>query len=234
MRRLLTSLFILGLGVSNAQAEAVSGDADNGKKLFKQCASCHQIGEGAKHRVGPQLNGIFGRVAGTHEGVRYSKAFQKLAAEGVEWHAETLTDFLENPRAFAKGTRMSYRGMKDPDDRRDLIAYLRLYSDDPADIPEADPTAQAVDHDLDPAILALVGDVEYGEYLSSECTTCHQASGGDSGIPSIINWPEDAFVIAMHGYKNKTRENPVMQLVAGRLSNDEIAALAAYFAAVEE
>ena len=107
------------------------------------------------------------------------------------------------------------------------------FSDDPANIPEADPTATAADHDLDPAILALVGDPEYGEYLSGECTTCHQADGADRGIPSITGWPRDDFVVAMHAYKTRARPHPVMQMMAGRLSNEEIAALAAYFEGVQ-
>ena len=80
-----------------------------------------------------------------------------------------------------------------------------------------------------PNILAIEGDREYGEYLGSECTTCHQASGDANGIPSIIGWDTEDFVIAMHAYKQKHRENPVMQMITGRLANDEIAALAAYF-----
>ena len=78
-------------------------------------------------------------------------------------------------------------------------------------------------------ILAIEGDPEYGEYLGSECTTCHQANGGNDGIPSIVGWETEDFVIAMHAYKEKHRENPVMQMITGRLANDEIAALAAYF-----
>ena len=84
--------------------------------------------------------------------------------------------------------------------------------------------------DLDPAILAIEGDPEYGEYLSSECTTCHQRDGGDGGIPGIILWPAEDFVVAMHAYKQKKRPHPVMQMMAARLSDEEIAALAAYFA----
>ena len=78
-------------------------------------------------------------------------------------------------------------------------------------------------------VLAIEGDMEYGEYLAAECTTCHQASGGNDGIPSIVGWETDDFVTAMHAYKTKQRENPVMQMVTGRLANDEIAALAVYF-----
>ena len=210
------------------------GDAAAGEEVYKECKTCHQIGEGAKHRIGPHLNGIFGRQAASHDGFRYSKALARVGAGGLEWHADTLNAFLENPRAMASGTRMSFKGLKDPEDRKNVIAYLRRFSDDPANIPEADPTATGTDHDLDPAILALEGDPEYGEYLSSECKTCHQTGGGDDGIPSIVLWPEEDFVIAMHAYKNKTRPNPVMQMMAGRLNAEEIAALAAYFAELED
>ena len=116
-------------------------------------------------------------------------------------------------------------------DRADLLAFLRSYSDNPADIPEAEPTAQA--HMLDPAILRIEGDPEYGAYLAGDCTTCHQRSGADEGIPSITNWPTEDFVVAMHAYKNKLRPHPVMQMMAGRLADEEIAALAAYFKDLE-
>ena len=95
---------------------------------------------------------------------------------------------------------------------------------------EADPTARGTDHGLDHEILSLQGDRDYGAYLSSECTTCHQAEGGNAGIPSIVYWPKEDFVTALHAYKSKQRKHPVMQMIAGRLSNEEIAALAAYFA----
>jgi cytochrome c len=124
---------------------------------------------------------------------------------------------------------MSFPGLSDPQDRADVLAYLRGFSDKPSDLPEAEPTARVTDHDLDPAILALKGDPEYGEYLSSECLTCHQADGSAEGIPSITRWPEEDFVVAMHAYKRKLRPHPVMQMMAGRLSDEEIAALAAYF-----
>ena len=210
------------------------GDAENGKTLFRQCSGCHEIGAGAENGVGPHLNLLFGRKAASIDGYRYSDSLMRAATNGLEWHADTLSDYIADPRTFASGTRMSYAGMKDDADRRDLLAFLRIYSDNPADIPEADPTAVGTDHSVDPEILAIVGDAEYGEYLSSECTTCHQASGSDDGIPSIVLWPEEDFVTAMHAYKEKVRPNPVMQLIAGRLSNEEIAALAAYFKDLEE
>lgn len=214
------------------QAEAI-GDFEAGEKVFAKCKGCHQVGEGAEHRIGPHLNELFGRVAASLDDFKYSKSFHRAGAGGLEWHAETLDAFLENPRAMTSGTRMSFRGLKDAEDRANVIAYLRVFSDNPADFPEADPTAIGTDHDIDPQILALQGDPEWGEYLSGECITCHQAEGDDNGIPSIVYWPEEDFVVAMHAYKNKTRNHPVMQMIAGRLGDEEIAALAAYFASIE-
>ncbi len=230
MVRAFRSLMPLALaGLMALPGHAETGDAELGEAVFQQCKGCHQVGTGAKNRIGPHLNGLFGRKAASLDDFRYSKSFQRAGAGGLEWHADTLDIFLENPRAMASGTRMSYRGLKDPQDRAHLIVYLRQFSDNPANIPSADPTAQGTDHDLDPTILALVGDPEYGAYLSGECTTCHQAAGGDDGIPSITLWPKDQFVLAMHAYKNKQRNHPVMQMIAGRLGDEEIAALAAYF-----
>lgn len=91
----------------------------------------------------------------------------------------------------------------------------------------------ATDAGIDPAVLMGKGDIEYGEYLSGECTTCHQTSGDYDGIPPIVGYDEVYFKVAMHEYKAKSREHPVMQMIAGRLAADEIAALAAYFAALE-
>ncbi len=149
--------------------------------------------------------------------------------DGLVWTVEALDAYIENPRALVSKTRMSFDGLEDAQERADLMAYLRGFSDSPSDIPEAEPTARATDHNIDPAILALQGDPEYGEYLATECLTCHQADGSATGIPSITLWPQDDFVIAMHAYKDRLRPHPVMQMMAGRLSNEEIAALAAYF-----
>jgi len=216
-----------------ATAAHAQGDVAKGQKLYKACKSCHQVGEGAKNRVGPHLNGIFGRGAASDEDFRYSKSMARAGADGLIWTQETLEAFVENPKALVSKTKMSYRGMKDEQDRLDLLAYLRTFSDDPANIPEAEPTAEGTDHNVDPAILALKGDPEYGEYLASECQTCHQADGSNDGIPGISGWPTEDFIVAMFAYKEKLRPHPVMQMMAGRLSGEEIAALAAYFEDLE-
>jgi cytochrome c len=226
-----------GLGVAplfaaGHEAELI-GDAERGEIIFNKCKGCHQVGKGAKNRAGPHLNGLFGRKAAAVEGFYYSKGIVRAASDGLVWDLERLDAYLENPKALVSGTRMSFRGLKKLQDRHDVLAYLRLYSDDPGNIPEAAPTAILREVKLTPEVLALIGDPEYGEYLSSECTTCHLRDGTDQGIPSIIWWPVEDFVVAMHAYKKKLRPHPVMQMMAGRLDDEEIAALAAYFKEVK-
>ena len=81
-------------------------------------------------------------------------------------------------------------------------------------------------------ILAIVGDIDYGEYLSSECTTCHHSQGLDEGIPSITGWPIESFVWALHSYKSGARNHPIMEMITQRLSNEEIASLAIFFESI--
>ncbi|PRX31906.1 cytochrome c [Meinhardsimonia xiamenensis] len=231
---ILFSLLVAAAGAFPAAAAELIGDAERGRELFRQCSGCHEVGPGARNRIGPHLNGIFGRRAASVDGFFYSKALRRAGADGLVWHLDTLDAYIANPKVLVSGTRMSYRGMKNAEDRADLLAYLRQFSDNPRDIPEADPTAVRREVELAPDVLAIKGDPEYGEYLASECKTCHQASGRDDGIPSITMWPEEDFVIAMHAYKQKLRPHPVMQMIAERLSNEEIAALAAYFATLKE
>jgi len=77
------------------------------------------------------------------------------------------------------------------------------------------------------------GDRALGEYLSSECVTCHQLSGRYQGIPPIVGWPEATFIEIMNEYRTKHRNNPVMQTIAGKFTNEELAALAAYFGSLK-
>ncbi len=230
MFQTIALVLLLVCAVASKAAAADSADSDRGAKLFKQCVSCHKVGPKARNGVGPHLNGVFGRRAGSVEGFRYSQDIRRAGVTGLVWTSDKLDVYIENPQSLVSGTRMMFRGVKDPQDRRDVIAYLRRFSDNPRDIPEAAPTAE---HVVAAEILAIRGDPEYGEYLSGECVTCHQPGGEDKGIPSIVGWPSDVFVIAMHAYKAKQRPHPVMQMMAGRLSNEEIAALAAYFEGVE-
>jgi cytochrome c553 len=80
---------------------------------------------------------------------------------------------------------------------------------------------------------AAAQDVEYGEYLSNQCTTCHQLSGKDNGIPAIVGWDAESFIAVLGSYKRKERENKAMQTIAASLGDEEMAALAAYFATLK-
>lgn len=223
--------------VGPVQAEETAdaiGDATRGERLFQQkCGKCHQVGEDARHGTGPHLNNIFDRKIAQFDDFMYSEGIYRARRDGMVWDLEHLDAYLTNPKVLVSGTNMDFRGMDDATQRGDILAYLRDFSSSPQDIPEAAPTALRHEEDLSPEILAIVGDPDYGEYLSTECTTCHRVDGEYEGIPVITGWYEEDFVIAMHAYKRELRPHPVMQMMASRLSDEEIAALAAYFGALE-
>ena len=196
---------------------AETGDPEEGARLFRACASCHAVGADAENGIGPMLNGVLGRSAGSVEGARYSEA---MIASGITWDAASLDAYLADPRGVVPGTRMSYRGMPDAADRAHVIAYLATFSE----ATEADAlSTEAV------AILARDTDPAYGEWLARECTGCHKP-GADAGIPPISGMEAGAFVTALLGYRDGSRAHQVMQTMAGRLTDDDIAALAAHFA----
>jgi len=105
-------------------AGASAQDADAGKKVFKKCAPCHAVGPGAKNKVGPELNGIVGRAAGSVEGFKYSKAMKD---SGITWDEATFIDYITNPKKSIPGNKMIFPGIKDEIDRDDLFAYVSQY-----------------------------------------------------------------------------------------------------------
>ena len=113
---------------SVGQALAADPSLENGEETFKKCRACHDVGPGAKNKVGPVLNNLFGRKAGTVEGFSYSDANRKAGESGWVWDEETMTRYLENPREAMPGNRMAFAGLRDEQDRRDLIAYLKTFS----------------------------------------------------------------------------------------------------------
>lgn len=96
---------------------------EQGKKQYARCRACHTLGEGEKHKVGPNLYGFFGEKAGAKEGFNYSKA---MAASEVVWTDDTLDAYLTRPRDFMPGNRMSFIGVKEPEKREAIIAYLKV------------------------------------------------------------------------------------------------------------
>lgn len=99
-----------------------SADVKRGQTLFLQCRACHSLGEGEAHKVGPNLYGMFGRKAGLAPGFAYSEA---VSGADLEWSPATLDQWLARPSDFLPGNRMVFIGVKDPQDRANLIAYLQ-------------------------------------------------------------------------------------------------------------
>jgi cytochrome c len=110
-----------------------SADLAAGERMTRQCTSCHGFDQGGGNKVGPNLWDIVGAPKSAADGYNYSNAFQEL--EG-DWTYENLNAFLYNPNSYAPGTKMSYRGIADDEDRANLIAYMRSLSDDPPPLPE--------------------------------------------------------------------------------------------------
>src|SRR5262245_35405416 len=109
-------------------ARAQDGSVEDGAEVFKKCRACHDVGPGAKNKVGPLLNGIVGRQAGTIEGFNYSAANKDAGAKGLVWTEDVMFKYLEAPLSFMPGTKMAFAGLKDEQDRRDVIAYLKKLS----------------------------------------------------------------------------------------------------------
>ncbi|MEX0345013.1 MAG: cytochrome c family protein [Rhizobiaceae bacterium] len=121
----------------SAPAFAEDGDVTAGEKVFKKCTACHTIGDEAKNKVGPVLNAVFGRAAGTFEGFKYGKSIVAAGENGLVWDEEQVFTYLENPKKFLREylgdkkakTKMTFR-LKKEKDRRNVIAYLMTFSPD--------------------------------------------------------------------------------------------------------
>ena len=120
MRLLISSLALSLLGLGSAQAQ----DAAAGERIFAQCRACHQVGETAKNAVGPVLNGLFGRTAGTVQGYSYSPANKN---SGITWDEAVFREYIKDPKAKIPGTKMVYAGLKDEQRINDLVAYLKQF-----------------------------------------------------------------------------------------------------------
>lgn len=121
-KTILALALVAGLPVA-AQAQ----DADAGKTVFNVCKACHGVGEGAKNQVGPVLNGVIGRKAGTAEGFNYS---EPMKASGLTWDEVTIAAYIANPKEKVPGNKMVFAGIKDEQKQKDLIAFLKSYDKD--------------------------------------------------------------------------------------------------------
>jgi cytochrome c2 len=121
-----------------AEAEALTSEIEgpavdlklvtDGEKVFKKCKSCHQVGDRAKNKSGPILNGVVNRAAGSIEGFRYSRAMKAAAEGGLTWTGDELAAFLAKPKTYLKGTKMSFGGLRKEADQIAVIEYLKTFS----------------------------------------------------------------------------------------------------------
>ncbi|KKW91440.1 cytochrome C [Sphingobium chungbukense] len=121
----------MGVGAAIAgtaiAAPAPKGNPAHGQQLFARCAVCHKVGPNPTGSIGPALNGVVGRMAGGEAGYRYSPA---IKASGIKWDEASIDKLLQGPSKLVPGTKMVFPGMAAPQDRADIIAYLKQYGAD--------------------------------------------------------------------------------------------------------
>jgi cytochrome c len=123
MKRIAIAATMLVAGVDMAQAQDIAA----GETAFKKCAACHEIGEGAKNKVGPEFNGLDGRKAGSVQGYNYSDANK---SSGITWNEAEFVDYIRDPRKRIAGTKMFFPGIKSETEAKNLWAYLRQFGPD--------------------------------------------------------------------------------------------------------
>ncbi len=128
MRPTLSALLVAAItATACAPAFAEPGNAEAGEDVFKKCRACHDVGPDAKNKVGPQLNGLIGRKVGAVADFAYSDANKAFGEKGAMWTEDELFKYLENPLTYMPKTKMAFAGLKDEQDRRDVIAYLAKF-----------------------------------------------------------------------------------------------------------
>jgi len=128
MLKFLKAALLTG-AVTMVASPAFAADPAAGEKVFKKCRACHAVGEGAKHKVGPELNNVMGRVAGTADGFKYSKAMIAAGEGGMVWDDAALAAYLAAPKDVVPKTKMAFAGLKKDAEIEDVIAYLKTFSE---------------------------------------------------------------------------------------------------------
>jgi cytochrome c len=126
MKNLTLSLLVVTASFA-AASSARAQDAAAGENSFKKCLACHSIGDGAKNKVGPVLNGLDGRKSGSIEGFNYSDANKN---SGITWNKDLFLEYITDPKAKIPGTKMVFAGIKNEKERNDLWAYISQFDKD--------------------------------------------------------------------------------------------------------
>ena len=118
---------LLIVAAAAASTAALAQDVTAGKSSFNKCLACHSIGEGAKNKVGPELNGLDGRKSGTAEGYSYSDANKN---SGITWNEAQFKEYIKNPKAKIPGTKMAFAGITKETEVNDLWAFVSQFDKD--------------------------------------------------------------------------------------------------------
>lgn len=128
-----------------------SASAERGATAVKKCASCHNFDQGGANKQGPGLYGVVGRLEGSHEGFSYSDGMMARNAAGDTWTYENLDRFLTKPSDYVPGTKMNFAGVRTPEERADILAYLQTLSATPVPFPAPEAAAPAEGEAATPA-----------------------------------------------------------------------------------
>ena len=124
---MLNKPILMAVLIAAASVPAMAQDAQKGKTVFNVCLACHTIGPAAQNKIGPELNGLDGRKAGTVSNFDYSDANK---SSGIVWNEETFEDYIKNPAAKVPGTKMIFPGIKNEQQEKDLWAYISQFDSD--------------------------------------------------------------------------------------------------------
>ena len=182
---------IEGVEIEGAQSEAAkpiafylaSADPAKGEQVFKKCAACHNAEPGGPNALGPALFGVMGNPVAGHPGFAFSPA---LKEKGGAWDWETMSQWLANPKKFAPGTKMTFAGLGNPEDRANVMAFLNSRDSSPLPIPAA-PAEAAADAAPKPS---AEGTAEKEPVLTEQQAGTNPKNVGGSGAPKVAGTSE--------------------------------------------
>ncbi|MBF0680742.1 MAG: cytochrome c family protein [Devosia sp.] len=195
--------------VDEAPAQSIgfflaSASAERGAAATRKCQSCHSFGEGEPNKMGPNLYNTVGNTKAHAEGFAYSDILLEQKAEGQVWSYDNLNAFLENPKSYAPGTKMNFAGVRSPEERADIMAYMQTLSGAPVPFPAAEDVAPAAGGDeaaaapaddgqservAQIALLMATANEGRGESAARKCQSCHSFGEGEPNKmgPNLYN-----------------------------------------------